>query len=306
MSELRLAGILTLKRGGEIVQKDSSLKFSNYAKFLEAFHQNEHSLFTVAHRGIWGPAPENSIPAFQNCVDEEIYLIEMDFQKTKDGHLIILHDSTVDRMTNGTGEVASMNLAEIRSLYLKAGNGGPHASLTNEKIPTFSEVLSLLKDKAMINADKSWAYRREICSIVDAADAFDDLLIKSRQSVSEVLAFFVTQRKSLHYMHLIDDSNLSQLDELMEHCPLSAIEILFHSEDDKAISKETVRKIRAHTNVWCNALNDGENGGHNDSLSLMDPDSGWGWLLERGVNIIQTDHATKVTKYVAMRQKSGG
>lgn len=287
------------------MQKNSVLKFSNYREFLAAFHRNEHPFFPVAHRGMWGPAPENSLAAFQNCVDEGIYLIEMDFQKTKDGHLIILHDSSVDRMTNGTGEVASLHLAEIRTLFLREGNGGPHARLTDEKIPTFSEVLSLLKGKTMINADKSWDYRQEICEIVDEADAFADVLLKSRQPVSKVLEFFATQKKALHYMHLIDDSNLSQLDELLENCPLSAIEILFHTEYDQAISKETVNKIRAHTNVWCNALDDGENAGHNDSLSLMDPESGWGWLLERGANIIQTDHAKKAEEYVAMRQESG-
>lgn len=279
------------------MQRNHFLNFSNYDEFLAAFHRNGHPFYTVAHRGIWGPAPENSLSAFQNCLDEGIYLIETDFQKTKDGRLVILHDSTVDRMTNGTGAVSSFDLADLRSLSLKEGNGGPDARLTDEKIPTFSEALSLLKDKAMINADKSWDYRHEICEIVEEADAFDDVLLKSRQPASEVLEFFKTQKKALHYMHLIDDHNLSQLDKLLKNCPLSAIEILFHSETDQVISKETVQKIRTHTNVWCNALDDGENAGHNDSVSLLDPARGWGWLLDRGVNIIQTDCARKLTEY---------
>lgn len=285
------------------MQKNRFLNFSNYTEFLSALHQNRHPFFAVAHRGIWGQAPENSLSAFRNCLEEGIYLIEMDFQKTKDGHLVILHDSSVDRMTNGTGEVSSLSLADIRSLSLKEGNGGPHALLTDEKIPTFREALSLLQGKAMINADKSWDYRHEIYEIITEAEAFDDVLLKSRKPVSEVLEFFQKQEKAVHYMHIIDDNSLDQLDELLENCPLSAIELLFHSEYDQVISKETVQKIRKHTNVWCNALDDGENAGHNDSLSLIDPDRGWGWLLEQGVNIIQTDHAVKAMEYAAMRQE---
>lgn len=287
------------------MQGNHFLNFSNYDEFLAAFHKNEHPFYTVAHRGMWGPAPENSLSAIQNCIDEGIYLIELDFQKTKDGHLVLLHDRSVDRMTNGTGEVSSFDLVNLQSLSLKEGIGGPHARLTDEKIPTFLEALSLMKGKAMINADKSWDFRHKIFEIMAEADAFHEVLLKSREPVGKVLEFFQTHKRMLHYMHLIDDSNLSQLDELLANCPLSAIEVLFHSEYDQAISKETVRKIRTRTNVWCNALDDGANAGHDDSMSLLDPDQGWGWLLERGVNIIQTDYAAKVTEYFAMRQKSG-
>lgn len=286
------------------MQKNHLLNFSSYSEFLSAFHQNHHPFFAVAHRGIWGASPENSLSAFRNCLEEGIYLIEMDFQKTKDGHLIILHDSSVDRMTNGSGEVSSLSLADIRSLSLKEGNGGPEALLTDEKIPTFSEALDLLKGKAMINADKSWNYRHELYEIITEADAFDDVLLKSRKPVSEVLQFFQEQKRALHYMHIIKDDSLDQLDELLEKCPLSAVELLFHSEYDEVISKETVQKIRSYTNVWCNALDDGENAGHNDSLSLLEPDLGWGWLLDRGINIIQTDHAKKAMEYVSIRQES--
>lgn len=300
--ETRGAGYIDHKGQGDRAMQKSFINFSNYTEFLSALHQNRHPVFVVAHRGIWGKAPENSLQAFRNCLEQGVYLIEMDFQKTKDGHLVILHDSSVDRMTNGTGEVSAFTLEEIRSLSLKEGNGGENAPLTHEKIPTFSEVLSLLKGKALINADKSWNYRSALYEHIVKENAFDSVILKSRKPVDEVLEFLHDKEQALQYMHIISNSNIDELDKLLEHCRLSAIEVLFHSEADQVISGDTILKIRNHTNVWCNALDDGENAGHNDSLSLMEPASGWGWLLDRGINIIQTDHAVKVMEYAAIRK----
>lgn len=136
-------------------QKPPFLGFAQYSDFLEALLHKQHPFFVAAHRGLWGKVPENSIAAFKHCLAQHVYFIELDLQKTKDGHLIVMHDSVVDRTTNGSGPVSELSLAQIRSLYLKEGNGGKQAPLTSEKVPVFREVLALAKGKAMINADKA-------------------------------------------------------------------------------------------------------------------------------------------------------
>ncbi len=90
----------------------------------------------IAHRG--GPvyAPENSLAAFRNAIAEGTDWLEMDIQRTQDGQLVVIHDETVDRTTNDTGQVAELTLAEIRAL--DAGEG--------EQIPTFAEVIALAKE----------------------------------------------------------------------------------------------------------------------------------------------------------------
>jgi glycerophosphoryl diester phosphodiesterase len=87
----------------------------------------------IAHRG--GPVfePENTIAAFRNAIKVDVDWIEMDVQRTKDGELVVIHDETVDRTTNGTGRVADLTLEQIRAL--DAGNG--------EQIPTFEQVIAL-------------------------------------------------------------------------------------------------------------------------------------------------------------------
>jgi glycerophosphoryl diester phosphodiesterase len=90
----------------------------------------------IAHRG--GPVyePENTIAAFQNAIEIGADWLEMDVQQTRDGELIVIHDETVDRTTDGTGRVEDLTLEQIRTL--DAGNG--------EQVPTFEEVIALAKE----------------------------------------------------------------------------------------------------------------------------------------------------------------
>lgn len=94
----------------------------------------------IAHRGLHDAEkgiPENSIAAFKRAV-EYGFGIEFDIHLTKDGQIVVFHDDTVDRMTEGTGKVVDKTLAELRELHL----GG-----TKEKIPTLSEMLAVVDGK---------------------------------------------------------------------------------------------------------------------------------------------------------------
>jgi glycerophosphoryl diester phosphodiesterase len=89
----------------------------------------------IAHRGGPAYAPENTLAAFQTAVDQGADWLEFDVQMTQDGELIVIHDETVDRTTDGTGTLAGLTLEQIRSL--DAGQG--------EKVPTFEEVIELAR-----------------------------------------------------------------------------------------------------------------------------------------------------------------
>ena len=90
----------------------------------------------IAHRGGRFYEPENTIAAFQHAIDTGADWIEFDVQQTKDGNLVVIHDETVDRTTDGTGRVADLTLEQIRAL--DAGNG--------EQVPTFEEVIAFAKE----------------------------------------------------------------------------------------------------------------------------------------------------------------
>lgn len=278
-------------------------QLASYTHFLEALQEKQQPLTPVAHRGMWNPAPENSIPAVQNCIDHHIYIIELDMQLTKDGHIVLMHDTTVDRTTNGSGEVDQLTLAEIKQLSLKELNGGPNAKVTKETVPTLLEVLPMIKGKAMINADKAWKLRHELYEIVGQYDLFDHFLLKSDKPVEQLTAFFDSHTRNMSYMHKLSDNNLHQLDLLLEVISPLAIELLFYTEDDEVVSDAVIAKLKGQTNLWGNALDFAENARHSDSLSLLDPDKGWGWLIDRGIGLIQTNYSLQFMAYAEKKMK---
>ncbi len=96
----------------------------------------------VAHRGLLMHAPENTLSSFRACLELRLGF-EFDVDRTKDGHLICIHDNTVDRTTNGTGKVTELTLEEIRRL--DAGSWFD-PKFVGEKVPTIEEVMKLVAE----------------------------------------------------------------------------------------------------------------------------------------------------------------
>jgi glycerophosphoryl diester phosphodiesterase len=92
----------------------------------------------VAHRGLAQGVAENTLAAFRHSIGQGIKIIELDLRVTSDGQLVVMHDKTVDRTTDGSGRIDELTLAHIRTL--KAGHNG-------EQVPTFAEVLALAEGK---------------------------------------------------------------------------------------------------------------------------------------------------------------
>ena len=102
----------------------------------------ERTILTSAHRGEHHRHPENSLPAIQAAIDAGMDYVELDIRTTADGKLILMHDATVNRMTNGKGKVAEMTFDAIRTLDLGARFAGQFPGL---QVPTFEEALALAR-----------------------------------------------------------------------------------------------------------------------------------------------------------------
>ena len=94
-----------------------------------------------AHRGSKIDCPENTLSAFKKAIDVQADGIELDIHLTKDGEIVVIHDETIDRTTNGSGQVEDYTLAELQNF--DAGSWF-HESFKQEKIPTLKEVFELL------------------------------------------------------------------------------------------------------------------------------------------------------------------
>lgn len=101
-----------------------------------------------AHRGASETHPENTIPAFMEAIAAGAQMIEFDIQLTKDGAMVIMHDETVDRTTNGKGKVSDLTLAEIKQLDAGVKKGEAFAGT---RVPTFEEALAVMPRNIWLN-----------------------------------------------------------------------------------------------------------------------------------------------------------
>jgi len=108
------------------------------------------SIMVIAHRGFSGAAPENTLAAFQKGIEIGSDMIELDVHLSRDGEIVVIHDETLERTTNGKGMVADQTLQDLKRL--DAGSSfGP--AFAGEKIPILREVLDLAKGRVLVNIE---------------------------------------------------------------------------------------------------------------------------------------------------------
>ncbi len=99
----------------------------------------------AAHRGGAAGHPENTLAAFARASRLGVHQVELDVRQSADGAIVVMHDATVDRTTDGSGRVGDLTLAQIRELDASGGGRGP------EPVPTLQEVLQILPEDLWIN-----------------------------------------------------------------------------------------------------------------------------------------------------------
>jgi glycerophosphoryl diester phosphodiesterase len=135
---------------------------------------------TSAHRGEHLKHPENSLPAIQAAIDVGMDFVELDVRTSSDGQLVLMHDPTVNRMTDGKGPIKDMTLAEIRKLDLGARFPGKFPNL---RVPTFDEALDVAKGKIDIYVDTKSATPKDLIATIERHDMGDHVMFWS-ESVS--------------------------------------------------------------------------------------------------------------------------
>src|SRR5713226_1325603 len=109
------------------------------------------SVQRIAHRGGSLLAPENTLAAFRNALTLPVDTIEMDVQMSRDGYPIVFHDNTVERLTNGEGNILDLDFAYLRSLNVAAHFSGNWPAA--EQIPTLREVLDLASGRVQVQIE---------------------------------------------------------------------------------------------------------------------------------------------------------
>lgn len=265
---------------------------------VELENSNSNNIIVVAHRGDWRNAPENSIQAIKNSIEMGVDMVEIDVRKTKDNHLVVIHDKTLNRTTTGKGLVSEWTLDSLKTLYLKNGVGHP----SKHKIPTLKEALLEAKDKILINLDKCYNYFDEAYNILIETETIDQVVVKGfNKTIKQVKSDFGTKLDSIIFMPVINldkQTNAGQIieDYQRELKPL-AFEIVFSQDTSKVLNTFSEIKNKG-SRIWVNSLWGSLNANHDDDSAVENLDGIYGWYLKKGINIIQTDRPEMLLKYL--------
>jgi glycerophosphoryl diester phosphodiesterase len=143
-------------------------------------------VMVIAHRGFSGEAPENTLAAFRKAIEVGSDMMELDVHFSKDGQVVVIHDDTLERTTNGRGKVADHTLQELKKLDAGSWFGSP---FSGEQIPTLQEVLELAKGNILVNIEIKNEYLGPY-TISDLADGALQEVKRSRTAKQVIFSSF--------------------------------------------------------------------------------------------------------------------
>lgn len=266
---------------------------------LQYMHDGGKSkhVMIFAHRGNWRNSAENSILAFQDCINEGLDGIEVDLQMTKDSVLIIMHDETLDRTTTGSGKVSDYTIDELRKLRLL----NPIGVKTRQTIPTFEQVLLLAKDKILIQVDKWKAYGQQVADLAKKYNCERQIILRTtdnskttKQKYGNLLDNLIVMPVLVCKGGKVDEENLQ---DFIKNYSSPVMSFSFIREDYPILRKIKNLQEMGYR-IWFNSLWDTFNAGHDDELAVTDPDNSYGWLIHHGANIIFSDNPILLKKYL--------
>lgn len=256
------------------------------------------AVLVVAHRGCWHDTAENSIAGIEACIRMGVDMVELDVRRTKDGHLVLMHDSRVDRMTNGQGEVGDLTLADIRALRLKAGKGGKDAPLTELRVPTFEEAMLAAKGRILVNLDAKADVYDDAFKVLQATGTGDHILMKKRVVATDVPLKVQVPFDRVLSMAIVDQAAGTAAALLVPQAatPPEGFEVIF---TDMAFLKAAAPRTKAmKARLWVNTLQPVHAAGLTDDKALNDPAAVWGVLIGEGVDALQTDEPEALLRYL--------
>ncbi len=228
----------------------------------------------ISHRGEHLERPENTLPAFKEAIRVEADFIEVDVQTTSDGKLVLSHDATVDRCTNGTGKVHEMTFEQIEGLDAGIKKG---PQFTGTKVPTFDEVLELAHGKIGVYVDIKNASAQDLVSHIDGHGMTENVVMYCRPALCKQIQDLNPKLKVMPESNTVEHSH--QLVEML-HPKVIAFGAGDWKPEIIAVSKE------AHADAYV------------DRMGLTDNPEGWQVAIDMGADGIQTDRPGPLVEYL--------
>ena len=263
---------------------------------------NSDYVVVISHRGDWRNYPENSIPAIESIIRMGVDLLELDVNMTKDSVLVLMHDKTIDRMTNGKGKVSDITYDSLMTFKMRRAHNVTTDSL---RVPTLREALLCCKDRILVNVDHAYPYYKEIVELTEELGVTGQVLMKGKSSIDKVNEDMAKHEKNLLYMPIIDinkPKGKALFAEYQERgvVPM-AYEVCYKVLDEDA--KDCMKKIvESGSKLWINTFWPSVCGGYgNDddaAVDAPDPYAVYQQFIDLGARMLQTDRPELVLEFL--------
>lgn len=281
-----------------------------YSDINRLFNQrfNDRGVLIAVHRGSpGGNIIENTIPAYKAALQQGGDLLEVDVAKSIDGVLYMFHDGAEPRLLGESDNITTMDSSRIDRLSCFNNL----FNRTNTRLERLEQVLSYFKGDTLINIDRAWDFWPELFEALDKQDMMKQIILKGPVT-KETLEMF--NQHGIKYMFMPIILSIEQIDMVLSYSNINLIgmELIVSSETDPLFQNELIDRLHdLNLFVWANAITlDDETklfGGLDDDISIIQsPELGWGKLLEKKIDIIQTDWPAILSAHRDQYLKAGG
>ena len=265
--------------------------------------RSDRGVLIAAHRGmVAGNIPHNTIPAFEAALNQGTDILETDVTMSGDGVIFIFHPRQEKNHLKQDIHLEEMTEAEIKATrYVNSCN-----AYTQWGPITLDEFLEHYKNRCFINLDHGWNIMPEMVAAVRKHKMEDQIILKA-PAKPEYVKIIAQVAPDMMYMPICKE--VDEVTPMLESLDVNyiAAELVFAKEDSPLVSEAY---LQSHHNkgrlLWCNAILYNclkpLSGGHTDDVAVMgDPDKGWGWIIDKGFDIIQTDWTLPLRQYMDKR-----
>lgn len=263
---------------------------------------NSDYVVVASHRGDWRNYPENSIPAIESVIRMGVDIMELDVKMTKDSVLILMHDKTIDRMTNGKGRVCDITYDSLMTFNMRRA----HNIVTDTlKVPTLREALLCCKDRILVNVDHAYPYYEQIVKLTEELGVAGQVLMKSKSSIDKVNEDTQKYGSSMLYMPVIDVNKPRGKKLFAEYLDKGVVPMAFElcwqypgEEIDECMKQvhQMGSKIWVNT-IWA-SLCGGLGNDDDAALAAKNPADVYSQYIDKGVSMIQTDRPEMLLNYL--------
>ena len=263
---------------------------------------NSDYVVVISHRGDWRNYPENSIPAIESVIRMGVDMMELDVKMTKDSVLVLMHDQTINRMTNGKGLIKDMTYDSLMTFKLKRAHNVTTDSL---RIPTLREALLCCKDRILVNVDHAYPYYKEIVELTEELGVTGQVLMKGKSNIDKVNEDMAKHENNLLYMPIIDINRPKGQALFAEYLERNVVPMAFEvcwqvpgEEIDNCAAEIKKMGSKLWVNTFWPSVCGGLGNDDDAALAAADPADVYAQYLEMGASMIQTDRPELLIKYL--------